>query len=79
MILAAANSIAMPLAHVVKLVYLANGGDKGHGQLAQWLERRFHIPKVTGSNPVLPTISYGIRRSGGWTKAEGDCSVLAES
>jgi hypothetical protein len=26
------------------------------GQLAQRLERRFHIPKVTGSNPVLPTI-----------------------
>ena len=32
--------------------------ERKRGQLAQRLERRFHIPKVTGSNPVLPSVVF---------------------
>jgi hypothetical protein len=53
--------------------------ERRYGQLAQWLERRFHIPKVTGSNPVLPTISEEKRKWHLRVVTEAGSSALAES
>ena len=41
---------------ILRILEVSICSESRCGQLAQRLERRFHIPKVTGSNPVLPSV-----------------------